>query len=188
MKVLTLLGSARKEGNTATVLTLVEKELHSLKHTVERITLHDKNIKGCLGCLKCMAYSDKTACVQHDDANEVMKKMVEADVILFTTPIYFWGFSAQIKALIDRSNAFVTRCFKPGHTSLLQGKRIGLLATGADSFENNAEGLFTAFDRFADFLLADNTGALYVGDCLIPADLPNKTPEKAQILAHSLVK
>lgn len=187
MKVLTLLGSARKKGNTATVLTLIEKELHTLKNTVERITLHDKAIKGCRGCLKCLAYPNEIACVQQDDADEIMQKMLMADVILFTTPVYFWGFSAQIKTLIDRSNAFVTQCFKPGHTSLLQGKRVGLLATGADSFENNAEGVFTAFDRFTHFLQAKNTGTLYVGNCLIPSDLPNKIPERARILAHSLV-
>jgi len=188
MNVLTLLGSARKKGNTETVLTLVEKELQALEHTVERVTLHDKTIKGCLGCLKCLAHPDEIACVQHDDADEIMKKMIVADVVLFTSPIYFWGFSAQIKALIDRNNAFVTQCFKPGHTSLLKDKRIGLLATGADSFENNAEGLFTAFDRFATFLLAQITGTLYVGNCLIPSDLPEKTSERARILAHSLVR
>lgn len=78
---------------------------------------------------------------------------------------------AQIKALIDRCYSLVTNYHKPGHTSLMEGKRIGLLVTGADVYEENAEGLFTAFNRFAGFLLARKSGELYVGECSVPAEL-----------------
>lgn len=187
MIVTTLLGSAKKKGNTATVLGWVETELKSMDHAVERIYLNSKSIRGCLGCAKCRDNPDEIACVQKDDAIDIMEQMISSDVVLFASPIYFWGFSAQIKALIDRGYSLVTNYHKPGQTSLMKGKRIGLLVTGADAYEDNAEGMFTAFDRIVDFLLARKSGELYVGECSIPADLPEKFKNRAIELARSLV-
>ncbi len=188
MQVTTLLGSAKKKGNTATVLGWLEEELKTLGHNVERIYLNNKTIKGCLGCAKCRENPDEIACVQKDDAIDIMEQMISSDVVLFASPIYFWGFSAQIKALIDRCYSLVTNYHKPGHTSLLKGKRIGLLVTGADSYEDNAEGMFTAFDRIVDFLLAKKSGALYVGECTVPADLSDGVKSEAIGLAQSLAR
>ena len=187
MQITTLLGSAKKKGNTATVLGWVEEELKSLGHDVERIYLNNKSIRGCLGCAKCRENPDDIACVQNDDAMDIMRQMVSSDVVLFACPIYFWGFPAQIKALIDRGYSLVTNYHKPGHTSLMEGKRIGLLVTGADAYEQNAEGMFTAFDRIVDFLLARKSGELYVGECNVPADLSEEVKDNAIELARSLV-
>ena len=187
MQITTLLGSARKKGNTATVLGWVEEELKSLGHEVERIYLNNKSIGGCLGCDKCGENPVEIACVQKDDAIDIMEKMISSEVILFASPIYFWGFSAQIKALIDRGYSLVTNYHKPGWTSLLKGKRIGLLVTGADPYEENAEGMFTSFDRVVDYYLAQKSGELYVGGCSAPAELPSEVKDNALKLARSLV-
>jgi multimeric flavodoxin WrbA len=187
MQITTLLGSARKKGNTATVLSWVEKELASLGHEVERIYLNNKSIGGCLGCDKCGQNPDEIACVQTDDAIDIMEQMIASEVILFASPIYFWGFPAQIKALIDRGYALVTNYHKPGWTSLLKGKRIGLLVTGADPYEENAEGMYTSFDRVVDYYLARKSGELYVGECSVPVELPDEVRESAFKLARSLV-
>ncbi len=69
----------------------------------------------------------------------------------------------------------------------MKGKRVGLLATGGGAYENNAEGMFTAFDRMVGFLLAQKAGELYVGGCSVPAELPADVKDKAAELAHSLV-
>ena len=187
MQITTLLGSAKKKGNTATVLGWVEKELQSLGHDVERIYLNNKSIRGCLGCAKCRENPDEIACVQKDDTIDIMEQMISSEVVLFASPVYFWGFSSQIKALIDRGYSLVTNYHKPGHTSLMKGKRIGLLVTGADAYEENAEGLFTAFDRIVDFLLAKKSGELYVGECSVPAELSEAVKNNALELARSLV-
>ncbi len=187
MQITTLLGSAKKKGNTATVLDWVEEELESRGHDVQRIYLNNKSIGGCLGCAKCRENPAAIACVQKDDAIDILETMIASDVVLFASPIYFWGFTSQIKALIDRGYALVTNYHKPGHTSLMKGKRIGLLVTGADPYEENAEGLFTAFDRIADFLLAVKSGALYVGECSVPNELPEAVKNEAVALAQSLV-
>ena len=187
MQITTLLGSARKKGNTATVLGWVEEELKSLGHEVERIYLNNKSIGGCLGCDKCGENPDEIACVQKDDAIDIMEKMISSEVILFASPIYFWGFSAQIKALIDRGYSLVTNYHKPEWTSLLEGRRIGLLVTGADPYEENAEGMFTSFDRVVDYYLAKKSGELYVGECNTPDELSDEVKVEALQLAHSLV-
>ncbi len=188
MKVVTLLGSAKKEGNTATVLGWIEKELESLGHDVKQICLNDKSIKGCLGCCKCQENPDEIACVQIDDAINIMAQMISSDAVLFASPVYFWGFSAQIKVLIDRGYSLVANYHKPGHTSLMEGKRTGLLVTGGGAYEENAEGMFTAFDRIVDFLLARKSGELYVGECGQPAEIPGEVKDKAVELARSLVE
>jgi multimeric flavodoxin WrbA len=187
MQITTLLGSAKKKGNTATVLGWVEEELQSLGYDVERIYLNNKSIGGCLGCAKCRENPDEIACVQKDDAIDIMGQMISSEVVLFASPVYFWGFSSQIKALIDRGYSLVTNYHKPGHTSLMKGKRIGLLVTGADAYEENAESLFTAFDRIVDFLLAKKSGELYVGECSVPAELSEAVKNNALELARSLV-
>jgi multimeric flavodoxin WrbA len=187
MQITTLLGSARKKGNTATVLGWVEEELKSLGHDVERIYLNNKTIGGCLGCDKCGENPDEIACVQKDDAIDIMEQMIASEVVLFASPIYFWGFPAQIKALIDRGYSLVTNYHKPGWTSLLEGKSIGLLVTGADPYEENAEGMFSSFDRVVDYYLARKSGELYVGDCSTPAALSEGVKNKALKLACSLV-
>ena len=187
MKVTTLLGSAKKKGNTATVLSWVEEEMKSLGHDVERIYLNDKTIGGCLGCAKCKDFPDEIACVQKDDAIGIMENMVSSDVVLYASPIYFWGFSAQLKALIDRCYSLVIDYHRPSHTSLMRGKRIGLLVTGGGPYENNVEGLFTAFNRIANFLLAKKSGELFIGACTTPAELSESVRDEALALARSLV-
>lgn len=187
MQITTILGSAKKKGNTATVLGWVEEELKSMGHDVARIYLNNKSIGGCLGCAKCRENPNEIACVQKDDAVDILEQMISSEVVLFASPIYFWGFSSQIKALIDRGYSLVTNYHKPGHTSLMEGKRIGLLVTGADAYEENAEGMFAAFDRIVDFLLAKKSGELYVGECSKPADLPAEVRSKAVELSRSLV-
>ena len=187
MKITTLLGSAKKKGNTATVLNWVEEELKSLGHEVDRICLNNKSINGCLGCAKCRENPNEIACVQKDDAIDIMDRMISADAVLFSSPIYFWGFTAQIKALIDRTYSLVTNYHKPNQTSLMVDKRVGLLVTGADPFEQNAEGMFIAFDRVVDFFMARKTGDLYIGECGAPTDLPESSKEQAVELARALV-
>lgn len=69
-------------------------------HEVEKIFLKDRRIGYCTGCGAC--YGGAGPCPQKDDAAGVIGKMVEADVIVMATPVYFYTLSAQMKTLIDR--------------------------------------------------------------------------------------
>jgi multimeric flavodoxin WrbA len=187
MKIITLLGSAKKKGNTATVLGWVEEELTRRGHQIERVYLNAKSINGCLGCAKCRQFPDEVACVQSDDAPDILERMIAAEAALFASPIYFWGFSAQIKALIDRGYSLVTNYHQPGHTSLLEGQRQALLVTGADGYQNKAEPVFTAFDRMVEFYKATKAGELYVEHCTTPSKMDPQVESQAVALARQLV-
>lgn len=176
-------GQCPKKGNTATVLERVEKELLDMGHEVNQVYLNNKTINSCLGCCACHKYPDEIACVHQDDAIQVLEQMIASDAILLASPIYFWSFTAQMKALIDRSYALVTNYQRPEHNSLLKGIRVGLLVTGGDSYEDNAEEMFKVHGRFVDFLCAEQAGELYVGDWVESAGLG----VDVQRLAESLV-
>lgn len=187
MKIVTLLGSARKKGNTSTVLGWIEETLTESGHDVERINLAGKKINGCLGCAKCKEDPTKIACIQKDDAEPVLQKMIDADAVIFSSPAYFWGFTGQVKTLMDRSWSLVTGYHTPNHASLIEGKRIALLVTGGGPYENNVEPLFTAFGRLLNFYKAENAGELFIGGCTIDGTIPEDAKSKAEAMAKQLL-
>ena len=185
MKITVLQGSSRKKGNTARVLTWVEEELVDLGHDVDSIYLHSKNLKGCLGCAKCKEKSDSIGCVQKDDVPEVLEKMINSQLVIFSSPLYFWGFSAQIKTIIDRTYGLYTT--EPEHTSLVDGQRQALIATGAGAYEDNAEGMIAAFGRMQKYHKAINAGELFIGSCTTPNALDGSVQQKAIEFARKIV-
>jgi multimeric flavodoxin WrbA len=187
MKVLTLQGSARKKGNTAQVIAWVEAELTAMGHGVESVYLSSKNIKGCLACGKCKEDMDTVGCVQKDDAPEILQKMVEADLVIFASPLYFWGISGPLKCLIDRTFSLYTNYHQPDHASLVKGQRQALVVTGAGPFDNNAEPTFTAFGRLQGPHMAINAGELFIGPCTTPDQMDETIKEKAQAFARKIV-
>ena len=76
---------------------------------VEKITLAGKNIQFCKGCLACQKLG---RCVINDDVNDIMAKVMEAEVVVWATPIYYYEMSGQMKTLIDRMNAMYGRDYK----------------------------------------------------------------------------
>lgn len=103
-KVLILSGSPRLRGNSALLSEEFARGAEEAGCEVEKIELQRKKIAGCLGCGAC--YRNGGTCVQKDDMEEVRTKMLEADVIVLTSPIYFYTMTAQMKAVIDRTYAF----------------------------------------------------------------------------------
>ena len=101
-KVLIISTSLRNNSNSETLAHETERGARDAGHEVEFITLKDKNIRFCKGCLACQKLGK---CVIDDDANEIMLKMKEADVIVWATPVYYYEMSGQMKTLIDRANA-----------------------------------------------------------------------------------
>ena len=123
MKVLILNGSPRKNGNTRTLLTALAGEAGK-NHQVELVDLQSQKISPCLGCDACR--KNGGTCVQKDDAPALLQKVLEADCILFGSPVYWWGISAQLKLAIDRLYA---------GGAAIKGKKIGVVAVGADGLD-----------------------------------------------------
>lgn len=171
MRVMTLLGSPRKNGNTAKVLRWVEEELTLHGHDVEAISLNTLKLKGCLACDKCKKVLNDVGCIQKDDINQILKNMIHADLVVYGSPLYFWGVSAQLKMVIDRTYSLYNDYQAPNHSSLIEGKRQALLMTGADPWHDNAEAAFAAFSRIQDPHKTIHAGQLYVGNCTTPEQL-----------------
>ncbi|MBW1892095.1 MAG: flavodoxin family protein [Deltaproteobacteria bacterium] len=104
MKVVAFNGSPRKKGNTAMLINSVFDALQKEGIKTELLQLGGKDIKGCLGCMKCFEAQDNTCVTRKDDIlNEYFQKMIEADGIIIGSPTYFSNVSSEVKALIDRA-------------------------------------------------------------------------------------
>jgi len=187
LKIITLQGSPRKKGNTVTVLSWVEQELIALGHDVESIFLNTKNLKGCLACGKCKEKPDTVGCIQKDDIPEILEKMTQAELVIFASPLYFWGVSAQLKTVIDRTYSLYVDYHQPGHASLVDSQRQALLVTGAGPYENNAEATFTAFGRLQSPHKSVNAGELFIGSCSTPDKIDDSIKDKAVAFAHKII-
>ena len=109
MKVVAFSGSARKDGNTATLVRTVFAELEAEGIETELVQLHDKGFRGCTACLKCADTQDNTCSGQPDDGmNECIAKMVEADAIIIASPTYYANCTANTQALMERAG-YATR-------------------------------------------------------------------------------
>jgi multimeric flavodoxin WrbA len=102
MKVIAFNGSGRKDGNTAILLNAVLDEISKEGIETELIQLAGKAPQGCIACYKCFENKDQKCAVTKDRLNEYLAKIIEADGILFGSPVYFADATAGIKALIER--------------------------------------------------------------------------------------
>ncbi|WP_321403437.1 flavodoxin family protein [Maridesulfovibrio sp.] len=188
MKVLCLQGSARKKGHTAKMIEWVEEELKEMGHEVETIYLHDKEMKGCMACMKCKEKPEEIGCVIKDDIPAILEQMVASDAVVFASPLYFWGPSAQLKTVIDRTYSLYVDYHMPTHASLIKDQRHGFLVTGGGPYENNAAETFTAFSRMKKPHLTNHTASLFLGGCKNPEELGEEARQKAVEFARELVK
>ncbi|MBQ7307121.1 MAG: flavodoxin family protein [Clostridia bacterium] len=100
MKNIVILSSSpRKNGNSDLLCQEFQKGALSKGHNVEYVRINDMNLGFCQGCYAC---NSTGKCFQQDGMNELCEKLVNADVIVFATPVYFYTMSAQLKTLIDR--------------------------------------------------------------------------------------
>lgn len=100
--VLIISTSLRSRSNSEALADAFLAGAKAAGNTVEKVTLQQKNLFFCKGCLACQ--KQKT-CVIQDDAGEIVEKMRKADIIAFATPIYYYEMSGQMKTLLDRANS-----------------------------------------------------------------------------------
>jgi putative NADPH-quinone reductase len=185
MHILTLLGSPRKRGNTATVLSMVEHAVGA-EHQVERINLIEHDLHGCLGCSACQKRLDEPACAQHDGTLQVLERILAADALVYATPLYSWDYAGQMKLLIDRHFCLTKWEAPDPPLSLMAGKRAALLVTCADPVENNADLLPILFRRQMDCARCTVAGTFVVPNCTTPDRLPAEAQAVAAELARAL--
>lgn len=136
-KILVLSGSPRKKGNTDLLCDEFIRGANENNCTSEKIYVIDKNIKGCIGCGACQINGG--SCSQKDDMQEIYEKIIANDIIVFSSPVYFYSWTSQIKAVIDRTFAI---------EKILKNKTFYLISAGAAPEEKYMKNLIDSFNLY----------------------------------------
>lgn len=138
-KVLIISTSLRGGSNSDLLAKECEKGAKEAGHEVEFISLKDKEIKFCIGCLTCQ----KTGvCVIKDDVADIMEKVKNAEVIVYATPIYYYEMCGQMKTLLDRLN--------PLYSSDYAFRDIYMIATAAEDGKSVFDKAYNGLQGWVD--------------------------------------
>ena len=122
--ILAIVSSPRKGGNSELLTDQFVTGALEAGHSVEKLCLREKKIAPCIACEACL--KNGGTCVQKDDMAGVLEKIIAVDVIVLSTPVYYYSISAQLKIMIDRTLAGGGK---------MQNKEFYLIATAADGKE-----------------------------------------------------
>ena len=156
-QVLILMSSPRKNGNTDRLADAFMKGASEKGYSTEKVYVNDLKIRTCLGCNVCQKTGQ---CVLKDGMQDVYQKMLDAKVIVFASPVYFYTFNGAMKLLIDRTFAI---------EKIIHDKDFYLLSTGLapdesyfqiiiETFKKYIHCLRAGHNRFVDYVLGFNTG------------------------------
>ena len=137
-KVLIICGSPRKGGNSDLLAEQFGRGAAESGNQVETVHLRDLKINYCIGCLACQRTG---SCFQQDDANNLLGKMMEADVVCFSCPVYYYSVSGQMKVFIDRMNPLY------GH---MANKDFYYMVTAQDESHSQLDRAIDALQGFVD--------------------------------------
>ena len=137
-KVLILSGSPRKGGNSDTLCDEFMRGAIAAGNQVEKIRVADENISPCKGCYYCKNSGGR--CVINDGMSEILQKIIDCDVLVLASPVYFYSVSAQLKAVIDRTVARWTE---------IKNKDLYYIATAAEADDDTLDTTLACFHGFA---------------------------------------
>jgi multimeric flavodoxin WrbA len=185
VKIIVILGSPRKKGNTAKVLSMFEDKVKQ-NHEIEIINISKCNIGGCLGCYKCQENKDEPGCVQKDDALIIFDKLIQADAIVYASPLYWWSFTSQIKPLIDRHFCLVKGYGTPDYRSLISDKPAALLVTCMGPIEGNCDAIQNIFNSICEYAKLASKGNYILPFCTTPDEIGANGEKLAENLAKAI--
>ncbi len=148
--ILILSGSPRKNGNSDILCDEFAKGAREAGHNVEKLRVAEKNIGYCRACYACR---DTGVCAIKDDMAELLQKIIDCDVLVMASPVYFYSIDAQLKAVIDRTVARWTE---------VKNKKLYYIVTAADGETEAAETTLACFRGYADCIDgAKEMGVIY---------------------------
>lgn len=136
-RILILSGSPRKNGNSDILCDEFARGAREAGHEVEKLRIAEKRIGYCRACYACRGTG---VCAINDDMADILQKMIDADVIVLASPVYFYSIDAQLKALIDRT---VARWLE------VKNKEFYYIVTAADDECASAETTLACFRGYA---------------------------------------
>ena len=172
MNILILSGSPRKGGNTELLAEAFAKGAAErlrvgasagMHHHVEIVSVRDHKVNPCLGCNAC--FKTDGVCAQKDDMAIIYEKMEQADMLVIASPVYFYGISAQLKAVIDRFHNPIRDSFRI--------KKMALLLVGAASLQELFDAILTEYDLCLKFFDIEDAGKVLVRGVKDKGDIKN---------------
>ena len=156
MNIVIITGSPHKNGTTASLAEQFAKGAAEAGHEIFCFHSAFAKVHPCIGCDKCQ--TGAAPCVFEDDMLNLIPKLLKADLVVFATPLYYHGFSAQIKAVIDRFH---------GIDDLIRrtGKRAVLLAAGASPHAWIMDGLKATYHTELRYLGWKDVGMVLAVNC-----------------------
>ena len=144
-KIVVITGSPRKNGNSNAMAEAFIGAAEAKGHIVTRFDTAHMTIGGCYACEKCFE-SGKACSYADDDFNIIAPAIIEADVVVFATPVYWHSFPAQLKSVIDKMHSFVVA------DKNVSGKECALITCCDEDDRSALDGVKIPFERIAAFL------------------------------------
>lgn len=173
-KIVLITGSPRKKGNSFAMTDAFIQAAEAEGHTVTRFDAAMMNIGGCRACETC--FQTGKACSFDDDFNLIAPAILEADVVVYSMPVYWYSIPAQIKGVIDRIYSF----YVAGKD--IAGKEWGLIACCEEDDPSALDGVRLPLKRSADLLNWKTVGEVLIPGVLNVGDI-QKTDGCAQAAA-----
>lgn len=177
MKIVVLQGSPNRRGSTWLLADAFRRGAEGAGHTVEVIEVAHADIRPCTGCVRC---GYEGICVQKDAVEDIRQKILGADMLVFATPLYYYGMSAQLKTLVDRFCAF--------NSSLMRRHmKSALLAAAWNSDGWTFEALEAHYQTLVRYLNLRDMGAVWGRGCGSPSMTKHsRYPQQAYELGRNL--
>ena len=176
MKIFVITGSPRKNGNSNTLVDNFIKGAEKAGHSVVRFDSAFKNVHPCVACNKCGMNGQ---CVFKDDFEFVKNNIVDADAVVFATPMYYFGISAQIKTVIDRFYAINGQIHIP--------KKAVLILTYADTSSKEAQPIISHYETLLNYLGWSDAGKVIASGVWTEGSVNNtQYPKQAYELGKNI--
>lgn len=157
MKIVTLLGSPRTNGNSATIAKRLVETAQDLGAQNQTFVLNKLVFSGCQACMVCKTKLDY--CVLKDDLTKILDAVQDADALVLASPVYFADISAQMKMFIDRTYSYYVPDFmtNPKPSRLSSGKKMVFIMTQGEPDETMYKDIYPKYDFFFQVLGFKNT-------------------------------
>jgi multimeric flavodoxin WrbA len=177
MKIVVLMGSPNKNGSTRMLVDSFVKGAESAGHTCEVVDVCHANVHPCIGCVRC-GYGGP--CVQKDDVETIRGKLLSSEMVVFATPLYYYGMTAQLKTVVDRFCAY---------NSSLNSRHLksALLTVAWNADDWTFEALTAHYKTLVRYINFEDQGMILGYGCGTPAMTKrSRYPDQAYALGKNL--
>lgn len=177
MKILVVYGSPHKKGSSYLLANEFIKGVQENHHEVTVFDVAHHHISPCLGCDHC---GMNGPCIQNDDMSQLRKDMLDHDMIVFVTPLYYFGISAQLKAAIDRIYSFTMELSS-------MHKKTAFICAAWNSSQGTMDAVKMHYEALVDYMHFQDVRSILATGCGTPSmTLRSPFMEKAYQLGKSI--